>query len=96
MDDKIVLSRLERIEVEQIEDLPRRVIFSEFSASPDTIKQWLAFLREIYPRSWVRYQEDKERGTRVLTLRLYEGRTTAGLRVACRLYNITGNAVEGF
>ena len=96
MDNRNVLLKLERMEVEQIEDLPRQVIFSGFSAPPDVIKQWLAFLREVYPRSWVRYQEDKERGTRVLTLRLYEGRTTVGLRVACWLYNITGNSVEVF
>lgn len=62
----------------------RRVVVLEgLAASPNTIKQFVAFLREVYTPHWLELRGGN------LWLTIWEDhRTTAGLRVACRLYCI--------
>lgn len=72
------------------------LVFIDFCASPETIKQWLAFLRMVYPQRWVDYQENSLYGSKVLTLYLYEHYSLAGFRVACRLYGIEGDSTVMF
>ncbi len=84
------------IEAQQTGSQPRQVVvFSDFLASKEVTKQWLAFLRLVYPRSWVTYIEDGWSGKGVLILTLYGHYTTAGLRVACRVHGIEGDFVGG-
>lgn len=89
-----VLSQLDYVANPSAMDVPVLVTLSGVSAPPDVIKQWLAFLRMVYPSSWVRYEVDKQRGAKTLTLRLYSHRTAVGLRVACWLYAVEADWME--